>query len=146
MDMVLRRLANRQDGIVGELQSDDILSFKCATLEHAYADDRGGWFSKIPIGFYKCVRGMHKLTHGPMFETFEIKYVPGHTGILFHTGNFNNDSMGCVLLGERMEDRPGQAVMIANSKITFELFMRAQRNVKEFNLTVINYPSMVGRS
>lgn len=147
MDMILKRTSKRQDGILGELQSDDIVSFKCATLEHAYTDEQGGWEPKIPEGFYKCVRGMHQLVKSAHpFETFEITDVPEHTKILFHVGNFNNDSEGCVLLGEKMIIEGKTPLMIANSKVTFEKFMNMQHGVEEFNLTVIDYQMEIGRS
>lgn len=146
MDMVLRRLNFRDDGILGELVSDDIVSFSCATLEHAYTDEQNGWVPKLKSGLYRCVYGTHQLAHHPHpFKTFEITNVPGHTNILFHIGNFNNDSEGCVLLGQRMPDGGG-SLMISDSKVTFERFMNVQRGVSEFNLTVIDYPSMVGRA
>lgn len=147
MDMVLRRLSPRQDGILGELQSDDITSFKCATLEHAYTDEQGSWLPKVTEGFYKCVRGLHSLKGSPHpFETFEIVGVSGHKGILFHVGNFNNDSDGCVLLGERIAIPEHGTLMIGDSKKTFERFMLVQQGRETFNLTVISYPSQVGRS
>src|SRR5216684_529742 len=133
MDMIMRRISSREDGILGELQSDDIVSFQCSTLEHAYTDEQGGFNPKIPPGFYKCVRGVHKLEHSHQFETFEITNVPNHTGILFHVGNFNNDSDGCVLLGLKMNLSDKDSLMISDSRTTFEEFMAFQYRVKEFN-------------
>lgn len=145
MDMVLRRLNFRQDGILGELVSDD-QTFECATLEHAYTNDNGNWEPKLPIGLYLCRRGKHTLEHHAYpFEAFEIMNVPNHTNILFHVGNFNNDSQGCVLLGEKMNQSERGSLMIGYSKSTFDKFMNFHRGVEEFNLTVINYPSQVGR-
>lgn len=138
MDLTLRRLAFRKDGILGDLYSDNG-SFLCSTLEHAYPINSSGFAPKIPLGFYRCVKGIHKLSHSPSFETFEVTDVPGHSGILFHTGNFNNDSEGCILVGEHDEYPDTKALILMDSRKTFEKFMLAQAQIKEFILTVVDY-------
>jgi hypothetical protein len=70
------------------------------------------------------------------FITFEITGVPGHTGILFHMGNYNQDSDGCVLLGESTVPDP-DPTMITSSVLTFNQFMGSQTGVDTFQLTVI---------
>ncbi len=77
---------------------------------------------------------MHRL-HGMTedFETFEIRGVPGHTGILFHWGNYNQDSDGCVLLGSA---RNGD--MIVNSREEFANFMELQKGINNFELVVVS--------
>jgi hypothetical protein len=134
MNLKLIRNEFRQDGIFGTLETE--LGKQLAiTLEHAYADLQG-WSPKLPDGDFVCVRGTHRLDHssGP-FETFQIIGVPGHTGILFHIGNFNFDSDGCVLLGENIVQMSG-ARAISSSKITFQKFMDFQSDVDEFSLNV----------
>jgi hypothetical protein len=49
----------------------------------------------IPQGQYHCVRCNHPI-HGLCFE---LKDVPGHTGILIHTGNGAEDTKGCLIPG-----------------------------------------------
>lgn len=111
-------------GIFGELHAEDG-SFIGVTLEHSY-----NLKPKLPPGLYKCVRGVHRL-HSASIETFEITGVPGHTGILFHCGNSQNDSAGCVLLGDRIG-----TMCILDSRPTFNRFMDLQAGINEFNLTV----------
>lgn len=137
MDLVLTRLFYREDGIFGELR--DLNEFLVAvTLEHAYPlDGVGGFYPKIPVGKYNCVRGIHQLEHMEYpFETFEITNVPNHSKILFHYGNFNDDSEGCVLLGARTQaSTKGQ--MVTNSKATFDDFMKLETNQPGFVLQVL---------
>jgi hypothetical protein len=134
MNLTLTRLQFREDGIFSRLDQEGGAPF-CVTLEHSF-----GLKPKIPAGSYACVRGTHSLPdavhfHG-LFETFEITEVPGHTGLLFHPGNFQSDSEGCVLLGEEIvAGRTGQ--MITNSDATFERFMALQEGVQTFQLTVV---------
>lgn len=118
-------------GIFSVLLTD--FDFQIAvTLEHSYLNEVSGFLPKIPDGTFLCVRGLHQLSNmKEPFETFEIMGVPGHTKLLFHAGNFNKDSEGCVLLGEKI-----QSNMITNSRLTFDKFMKLQDNVESFGLTV----------
>ena len=108
------------------------------TLEHAYAAPDGAWRPKIPPGVYRCVRGSHRLHSGPAFDTFEVTGVAGHRGILFHVGNFNSDSEGCVLCGQKeaVDPNTGQT-MITGSRVAFAAFMQRLEGEDEFTLTVV---------
>jgi hypothetical protein len=126
--MLLVRQVLSPDGIFGELFTDDG-SHVAVTLEHSY-----GLQPKLPDGEYQCVRGFHQLQGmHHTFETFEITGVPGHSGILFHTGNFNKDSSGCVLLGLSSGMNPP---MIYSSREAFAGFMKRQVGLSQFTLTV----------
>lgn len=139
MDMVLIRTEFREDGIFGILMDSDGVGFECRTLEHAYGQNGDGWAPKLPPGEYTCVKGMHTLEHHPVpFEAFEVMNVPGHVGILFHIGNFNNDSDGCILLGmdvSKDPQSPGLQIL-SDSKETFAAFMTVQGDAITFHLTV----------
>lgn len=134
MDLNLVRVKFGQDGIFGSLLDKNGKAI-AVTLEHAYADLEG-WAPKLPDGEYLCVRGQHQLesmTHP--FETFQILNVPGHTGILFHTGNYNCDSNGCVLLGSHLTSVNG-AGAISASRLAFAEFMDVQSGAESFSLKV----------
>jgi Family of unknown function (DUF5675) len=135
-DWLLRTTAYRADGIFSELYNGQDLF--CVTLEHAYPND-ASWLPKIPRGStYTCVRGMHSLEHynsGFTFATFEVTGVTGHSGILFHPGNFNKDSNGCILTGKQlMQD--GADWYISHSQETFANFLKALEGIDEFQLRV----------
>lgn len=139
MNLTLARFLYRQDGIFGRL-TDENYKQLAVTLEHAYKTDAGGWMPKIPAGTWTCVRGRHRLD-GMLhdFETFEVTGVPGHTGLLFHKGNWNKDSKGCILLGaDTGESTEGQ--MITNSLATFGTVMGLQSGIEQFTLTVLDSP------
>ncbi len=128
MDLKLNRRQYKADGILSEL-------CRCAkiiarTLEHSYDG-----VPKLQPGVYKCVRGTHKLHDGIPFETFEVTGVAGHSGILFHAGNWQKDSDGCILVGDAVT-MSKQGTMITNSKALFREFMALQNGVNEFLLTV----------
>ena len=137
MDLTLNRLHYENDGIFSTLLDSDGNRI-AITLEHAFVQiDMHSVQPILQPGTYTCVRGMHQLTHmNTPFETFEITGVEGHTNILFHAGNFNDDSEGCVLLGENMAPY-GNEEMVTNSQATFAYFMQLQEGVDTFTLTVI---------
>lgn len=135
MDLALIRTEFSHDGIFSELRevSGDAIA---VTLEHSYPDDFGAYRPKLIDGVYQCVRGLHRLAGMTNdFETFEVTNVPGHTGILFHVGNFNSDSNGCILLGVKVAIIDG-AQAIASSKLAFKAFMDLQTGYDSFSLTV----------
>jgi hypothetical protein len=131
----LRTTNHRADGIFSELWLDDT-QFS-VTLEHAYQS--GDEFApKLPRGTtYLCKRGDHRLDHyqgGRQFSTFEITEVPGHSGILFHPGNFNRDSDGCVLLGAEIVQ--GDPWWVSHSILTFQTFLHLTEGTDSFELEV----------
>jgi len=131
MNLTLSRLAYDPEGIFSELSGEDgEVLFQ--TLEHAYKQQDGSYAPKLPPGIYDCIVGLHELDNinGP-FQAYEILNVPGHSGILFHVGNYNRDSKGCVLLGTAKGDN-----MITGSKTAFDKFMKLQDD-QSFTLEVV---------
>ncbi len=126
--MVLTRHRYSSVGIFGTLVTDRGSEY--ATLEHAYPVG-DAYLPKLGNGTYVCRKGMHCLKKGGPFQTFEIIGVLNHTGILFHVGNYNSDSEGCVLLG-----LTEQSNMVIHSKAAFERFMKELEGVNEFTLEV----------
>lgn len=63
------------------------------TLENPFRygmpDDR------IPSGVYEC----SPFSGAKYKDVYEIKNVPGRAAILIHWGNFERDTLGCVLVG-----------------------------------------------
>lgn len=137
MDMQLTTDMWRSDGIFGTLKSKDA-SFSCLTLEHSYENDDKTFGPKLPAGVYKCVRGTHTLHNGISLECFELQNVPGHTGMLIHPGNYNDNSDGCILVGRALGWKlGGQIRMITYSDQTFKELMQLQDGQNEFQLTVL---------
>ncbi len=128
--MRLERINYLAEGVFGKLSDD--LGLICYTLEHSFPEG-GGFAAKLPPGKYTCRRGFHKLAGGDSLETFEVTEVPGHTGIIFHWGNYNKDSDGCILVGERR-----LPTMLVYSKRAFATLLYRTRGEDEFTLTVEN--------
>ena len=137
MDMALTRTEYRADGILSRL-TDMAGTLIAVTLEHSYTDGQGGYYPKVLPGNYICERGIHQLLNEPnSFETFQLMDVPNHTGILFHVGNYNDDSEGCILLGESIGSTTSNQIMIMSSHLAFAKFMSLQGGAESFYLTVL---------
>lgn len=130
--MILRRDEFTQHGIFGRLTSADGEEEICKTLEHAYQNDDGDYLPKLLCGSYLCVKSVHQLSNGIPFETFEITGLAGHFGILFHVGNWNEDSSGCVLVGQSIDNS-----CLMRSAIAFQDFMDRLKGLNSFNLIVL---------
>jgi Family of unknown function (DUF5675) len=133
--MRIERTQFRADGIFGRMYNANGVP-QAYTLEHAYENPDGTYSPKVPPGQYICVRGQHQLEGmSAPFTTFEVTDVPGHTNILIHFGNWNDDSAGCFLIGQAIiPSDKGQ--MITNSRATFDAFMSSMAGISEFMLTV----------
>jgi len=133
MNLTLTRKTFIENGVIGELNSDD--GFISVCLERTYLKSKKSR-PKVPAGTYKCVRGIHRLHDNVDFETFEVMGVPGCTGILIHVGNYSEDSDGCILIGSAVGNRSNGSKMITSSKQKFAEFMERQKSVDEFTLIV----------
>lgn len=148
MEIILTRNEYRSDGIFGTL-SLGTLSNTLRTREHAYEyPPLPGYKPKLPLGSYTCIRGQHVISNGlGPFITFEVTGVVGHSGILFHVGNYNSDSEGCILLGVGTvggTNSTGGDKALTLSKVAFEEFMGALVGVDEFTLHVVDDPKLTG--
>lgn len=126
----LKRLSNTMDhGVFGVLLDGDIPF--AVTLEPPWNENKENE-SCIPTGLYKCKR-IISLKFG---ETFEITDVQGRTYILFHKGNLDDDTLGCILVGEEFGFLNGEPGILRSGK-GFSEFMQRLHGEDEFALNVM---------
>ena len=114
-------------GALGVLLMDG--NYFCNTLQPDAADPKRFC---IPAGDYLCKR-----FHGAKWKnTFEI-VVKGHTALLFHAGNLEKDSLGCILLGSSV-GKLGEDRAVLNSGVTFNRFLDYTANVNSFTLKIVD--------
>jgi hypothetical protein len=120
------RLEESSEGALGALLLYG--RYFCSTLE---PDDKDPERFQIPAGVYECKR-----FHGAKWkDTFEI-IVPGHYAVLFHAGNVEKESLGCVLLGQYPGKLNNQRAIL-NSGATFKQFMAILGELEDFILEII---------
>lgn len=102
------------------------------TLEREWRNNEPS-ISCIPAGEYLCKR-----VKSPKFgDTFEVTEVQGRSHILFHKGNLETDSHGCILVGEQFEPIEGNPGIAASAK-GFQEFCEILKDDMEFKLIITN--------
>ena len=127
MIFLLNRVYVGEEGAFGTIGLQDKPPF-AVTLERTFENNR----VVIPKGTHQCIRSVY---YKGGYPTYEIM-VDGHSRVLFHKGNKEEHSLGCILVAEYFHDfdeEPG----IANSAGGFNEFMSLAGNIKEFNLIVV---------
>ena len=127
--ITIKRIAENEYGTFGVLLDGD-LPF-ALTLERRWVDNEYA-VSCIPAGKYVCRR-----VDSPHFgDTFEVTSVPGRSHILFHKGNIDDDSHGCILVGEEF-DPVLNSYGIKASGDGYGEFMQRLRGYETFNLKIV---------
>lgn len=135
IELFLKREPSTDDGTFGILQFPDGTSL--LSLELPWRNNKNG-VSCIPAGTYKCAK---RSTTNFGFS-YEVKNVPGRSGILIHAGNSAGnsemgkkaDSAGCILLGQGRGQKGSQKI-ITSSKAAMKIFHDKLQD-RDFTLTV----------
>lgn len=107
MDMILRRRHDDGEATIGALFIDD--EWMCDTLEDQHQSVKKSGETRIPAGKYKVelkplgtsrfdASAKKKLGHHHK-GMLRLVEVPGFTEILIHTGNTEQHTAGCILVG-----------------------------------------------
>jgi hypothetical protein len=127
---ILKRIAETTDGTFGVLLDYDTPF--ALTLERRWLNNEKS-VSCIPAGTYKCRR-----VKSPKFgNTFEVTGVKDRSAILFHKGNLQYDSHGCILVGEMFGVLSGHNGIQASDAGFCEFLSRTKKE-DEFVLKVVN--------
>ena len=129
MKVSLIRVSIIDPGAFGVLLIDDEPHY--CTVERSYTAVDGSQFTKIKPGRYLCTPTTY-IKGG--YKTFEID-VPGHSRILFHKGNIEDDVDGCVAMGMSWTTMKGKPAVLS-SAMAFSDFMRRVGDQKSFWLDV----------
>lgn len=125
---LIRLEENYEHGTFGALKLNKELF--CWTLEPRDEENAAN-ISSIPAQQYDC--GRYSSLRYP--GTFQVLNVPGRSRILFHPGNTDDDTAGCILLGETLGKLQGVRAVL-NSCRTFRRFMAMLEEFDEFTLTI----------
>lgn len=100
------------------------------TLEQQWANNQPD-ISCIPAGTYLCKRVM-----SPKFgDTFEVTNVTGRSNILFHSGNIDDNTKGCILVAEQFGFLNGEIAILSSEK-GFSEFKERLRGINSFILKI----------
>ena len=106
MQLLVQRLHDTGDATIGALFIDG--KFECFTLEDEYREVKVKGETRIPAGEYEIKfrkeGGFHNRyseKYGSMHKgMLHVQDVPNFQWILIHTGNTDEHTAGCLLVGE----------------------------------------------
>ena len=138
--ITIKRIATGDDGTFGVLLHERIPF--ALTVERQWLDNMPG-VSCIPEGEYNVKRCLaspeYGFKHSPKFgNTFNVLSVPNRSKILFHKGNIDQDSHGCIIVGEQFGTLSDQPAVLA-SRQGFSEFLSLLKQHNEFELTIVNH-------
>lgn len=130
MELVtLKRLSHNSEGTCGVLlfnQAPVIL-----TLENPWLENVRN-ISCIPTGLYEC----KKYSSKRIPQTFQVTNVRERTSILFHKGNTQDDSRGCILTGTKFGTLNGKLAVL-ESREAFRKFRKLVCDWDKFLLNIL---------
>ena len=112
------------------------------SLERPWLGNRRGE-SCIPLGEYLCLRCSASPDYGyadsPTFgDTFQVFEVPNRHKILFHKGNIDDDTHGCIIVGEQYGYLNSEQAVLSSSA-GFGEFLSILQHEDEFMLSVTDH-------
>jgi hypothetical protein len=120
----LVRYAHTAQGVLGRLN-------EWYSLENRWLDNRRQ-VSCIPVGEYELRPA--RFNRGG-YATWEVVDVPGRSNILFHIGNTDKDTHGCILPGMAVGVLSGRLAVL-RSREAFGQFMDRLKDQKTARLVV----------
>ena len=155
---IVQRTQEGDDGTYSKLAAVDAVAGKSFAAYVAELPDRQGkrGLSRIPQGDYVVVWGQspnRKNADGSPEWTFRLQNVPGHDGILIHSGNFAGDKLlgyatdveGCLILGDSIVE----SIEISDSKRLHQPWISAdraaQKGVGNSKATVAAFVAFMGK-
>jgi len=126
---IIRIETNLTEGTFGVMTINGVAA--CLTLE-PYSRDNVSNISCIPTGQYIC----KKYSSKKYPNTFEVTGVQGRSHILFHAGNIDENTAGCILLGSEFGMLGDEQAILESGK-AFKRFMEHFKNTQQFKLTIV---------
>lgn len=157
MNLEVLRYSSAKDSTLGALFdiTNGDRKFLCYTLEDEYRENKIMHETRIPAGTYKItlrtVGGFHQryssrfsdIHHGMLW----VRDVPNFEYILIHCGNNDDDTSGCLLVGEtQTSNADGNDGFVGGStrayKNIYPQIAKAIQNKEEVTITYIDFDTI----
>lgn len=102
--------------------------FECYTLEDEYRSQKVYSETRIPDGEYKIGLKEQGVFHDKYIKKFPLSHrgmlhildVPNFSDVLIHIGNNDDDTAGCLLLGDGANNNKVGSGFISNSTVAYK--------------------------
>lgn len=145
MELKLLRISSGVEATLGNLFDTEpsrapLLTFLCYTLEDQYNEPKIPGETRIPAGRYeiklRTEGGMHQ-RYGQRFDfhrgMLHLQDVPGFTFIYIHVGNKDDDSEGCILVGDGQISNVVERGQVTSSVLAYKrLYEAIHAELKEY--------------
>lgn len=126
MKVVLQRFVSNKNETIGVLYIDGVPL--AVTCEDEKRTVKLAAETRIPEGEYELklrTEGGHHAKYAKMFPKIhkgmlELQKVPNFQYILIHIGNNDDDTAGCILVGEKFYVSPSGQLVIENSTLAYQ--------------------------
>lgn len=133
MNFILQRFSDNRTstlGILIKIPTTGRPHFQAYTLEDEFRESKISGETRIPAGKYEVViqniETPKTLSYRKRYAWFKnhlmLKNVPGFIGIYIHVGNTDDDTDGCILLGDNADNNQIGPGSISNSTASFKRF------------------------
>jgi hypothetical protein len=154
MKLEVLRFSSQDDSTNGILfdVSDGKRNFLCYTLEDEAREKKVAGETRIPAGTYnitlRTVGGFHgryATKYGEMHKgMLWVRDVPGFEYILIHTGNTDEHTAGCLLLGDSQQSNFGSSNGFIGSSVTaykrvYPFIQKALSSGEQVSITYIDF-------
>ena len=150
MKLHVLRFSSREDSTLGLLfeEDGDKRIFLAYTLEDEHRDEKVMHETRIPNGTYEITLRTTGGFHARYAERFAdihqgmlwVRDVPGFEYILIHCGNDDDDTSGCLLLGNSQTENITQDGFIGASTAAYKrVYPRIARAIKDGECVEITY-------
>lgn len=147
MFLKLVRFSETKDDTLGLLFVDGIL--ECYTLEDEFREKKVPGETRIPAGLYQILFRENTPMANRYMERYEWHYgmlelqdVPGFSNIYIHIGNTDNDTAGCILVGDCAYTNVRKNGAIGRSAIAYEhLYKKISRALERGEQVWISIPN-----
>lgn len=150
MKLEVIRYSSSTDSTLGMLMING--EFGCYTLEDEKREVKVLNETRIPAGTYSMklrTFGTHHTKYAQMFPQFhkgmlEIENVPNFTDILIHIGNTDEDTAGCLLVGDKTNNNNITSGQIMDSKKAYQrIYPKIANAIAAGEKTTITYRDSV---
>lgn len=136
LNLLLKRFSGADESTLGLLSVDG--RFFCYTLEDQFNEPKVPGETRIPAGRYQIKlrnEGGMTVRYGDRFDFHEgmlhLQDVPNFTFIYIHTGNNDDHSEGCILVGDGQIQNITERGQVTSSVAAYErLYKKVLRSLK----------------